>query len=225
MPVFFDDPVSEPLIPYDMEMLRTEYPEVAATRLSWDQLAVNIDEDLVEAWTYTRRFCTTINHAAELKRQLPKDILLNSMASIMYRLLHMRSFPITSTNEALRLGLLVFSSHIFLSWQDVKPRHTQLPQVYRSCLLNLDLPSALPSQILLWLLMIGSISVFTSDDDPWLLPWIRVNIDLCEVQSWSELRGELKACPWIDFLHDQLGKTMYDTAQSHTRDSAGKFLQ
>jgi len=140
------------------------------------------------------------------------------MASLMYRLLQMKSFDSTSINEVIRLGLLVFSSHIFLSWQGVKPRHTYLPTTFRDCLLTLKLPGALPPQMFVWLLMVGSIAIFTKADDTWLLPWLQGNIDLCKAHSWSEMREQLKAYPWIDLLHDQLGQEIFDAAiSSHVR--------
>jgi hypothetical protein len=61
------------------------------------------------------RFCWLMNLAAENKQRLPPEALLQIMASIMYRLLDMK-FEIGSPDEAIRLGLLAFSSNIFLQW-------------------------------------------------------------------------------------------------------------
>ncbi|KAK4948641.1 hypothetical protein LTR10_012645 [Elasticomyces elasticus] len=207
-PMFFNDP-SEPLMPYDSTLMTTKKPESSGTKLL---VKLDIDAALVQAWTYLQRFCSTITAAAEHKRQLPKEILLSAMGPVMYRLLRMKSFDTTSIDEAVRLGLLVFSSHIFLSWQGVKPRSTYLPNTYRSCLLNLKLPSALPPKILVWLLMTGALSVFHEADGPWLMPWLQGNIELCEVHDWCELRSQLQAFPWIDFLDDNLGRTIFDAA-------------
>ena len=208
--MFFNDP-SEPLIPYDPTTLVVKEPKSSATKLP---VELGIDADLVQAWTSLKRFCLTINSAAEHKRQLPKETLLNAMASVMYRLLGMKSFDSTSIDEAVRLGLLLFSSHIFLNWQGVKPRHTYLPHRYRSCLLSLKLPGALPPETFVWLLMVGSIAVFTPADDAWLLPWLQGNIELCGAHDWTELHGRLKAFPWIDFLHDKTGQEIFDAAVS-----------
>jgi hypothetical protein len=199
-------------MPYDLASLAADKPEPSATKSYWDPVLPGISEDLVQAWAFLKRFCSTINSAFEHKRQLPKETLLNPMASVMYRLLRMNSFDPTSIDEAIRLGLLAFSSHIFLDWQDVKLPHTYLPKIYRNCLLNLKLPGALPSQNLLWLLIVGSLSIFTEADDHWLIPWVRANIELCGAHDWSELRGQLKAFPWIDFLHDKPGQAIFDAA-------------
>ncbi|OQV02387.1 hypothetical protein CLAIMM_07592 [Cladophialophora immunda] len=171
-PTFFNDPSMEPLMPYDLEMLAAEEPSTRPVELGWKSAQLDLDADLVQAWTFLKAFCSTVNSAAETNRQLPKETLLKAMAAVMYRLIQMSSFDPTSLDEAVRLGLLVFSSHIFLNWQDVRPRHTSLPHLYRTCLLTLKLPSMLTPQLLLWLLMVGSFSIFTPEDDAWLIPWL-----------------------------------------------------
>ena len=117
-------------------------------------------------------------------------------------------------NEAIRLGLLVFSSRIFLNWQDLHLPQNCLSQKYRTCLLNLNLSDPLPRQILVWLLMVGSLSIFNSADHVWLLPWLRAGIQLCGAGDWSELRRQMRTLPWIDFLHDAPGKAVYGAAVS-----------
>lgn len=197
---------------YDLALLTAEDSEPSATELYWKPTELGINAELIQAWAVLKRFCSTINSAAEHKRQLAKEILLNAMASSMYRLLQMHYFDRNSIDEAVRLGLLVFSSHIFLNWQDITLPHTYLPNTYRTCLLNLKLPSTFPPQILLWLLIVGSLSTFTPADSIWLMPWVRVNIELCEAHTWSELRPQLKTFPWIDILHDKPGRAIYEAA-------------
>ena len=188
--------------------------ELAASinNLYWNSTYLDINTELAEAWDFLTRFCSAINAAAETKRQLDKEVLLNAMASSMYRLLHMRHFERNSINDAIRLGLLVFSSHVFLKWQDISLPHPYLPNRYRECLLNLKLSGTFPPQILLWLLTVGSIAVFTAADYSWLEPWVHDSIELCEPRTWADLRGQLKSLPWIDILHDVPGQAIYDAA-------------
>ncbi|KAK6064269.1 hypothetical protein SCUP515_11867 [Seiridium cupressi] len=112
-PEFFNDSLSEPMIPYGLALLMTHVPGPPSIKFPWDLGQIGVSADLVQAWEYVMRFCSAINSAAENKRQLPKETLLNVMASVMYRLLHMKNFDKTSVNEAIRLGLLAFSSQIF----------------------------------------------------------------------------------------------------------------
>ncbi|KEF57424.1 uncharacterized protein A1O9_05341 [Exophiala aquamarina CBS 119918] len=210
-PYFFNDPFSEPPMPYDLAPLTVEAPDTSAANY-WNPTRLGINSELAEAWDFLTRFCSIINAAAENKRQLGKETLLNAMASSMYRLLHMKYFDPTSIDEAIRLGLLAFSSHIFLTWQGIRLPHPYLPNTYRTCLLNLKLPGTFPPQILLWLLIVGSFSVFTSSDAAWLAPWVRANIELCEASTWTEVRGQLKTFPWIDILHDKPVQAIYESA-------------
>ncbi|EXJ66962.1 uncharacterized protein A1O5_09608 [Cladophialophora psammophila CBS 110553] len=220
-PTFFNDRPSEPLMPYILPTLAAEEPDHATTRRYWKPVQLGISIDLVQAWTFLKRFCSTINSAAEHKRQLPKETLLKAMAALMYRLIWMNSFDPTSLDEAVRLSLLAFSSNIFLDWQNVKPSHAYLRHTYQNCLLNLSLPSALSPQFLLWMLMIGSLSTFNPADAAWLMPWMRVTIELCEAHTWSQLHRQLKAFPWIDVLHDKPARAMFDAALS-SQTSAGR---
>ena len=216
--MFFKDPSLEPLVPYD---LASGEPESLESKTYWKRTRLNINADLAQAWTAMKRFCSAINSAAEHNRQLPKETLRDTMAAIMYRLLRMNSFDSTSIDEAIRLGLLAFSHHIFLRWRDLKPPQTYFPDTYRTCLLNLKLPDTSSSQILLWLLMVGSLSFFTPADDAWLIPWIRVNVELCGAHDWIGLRSQLKEFPWIDILHDNPGQAIFDSTMLSENSNGG----
>ncbi|KAJ5587588.1 uncharacterized protein N7459_003353 [Penicillium hispanicum] len=201
-PVFFRDPSVEPLIPFDHAF----YPGEKTIRL-------DLNDDLAQAWTAMKKFCSAINSAAQRNRQLTKETLLNAIGSVMYRLVDMKHLDPTSIDEAVRLGLLAFSSHVFLQCKDVQLPHTYFPRRYRHCLLNLRVQD-IPPQILAWLLVIGAISVLSPADDSWLMPWLRVNCDMCGAQGWEELRGRLKGLLWIDILHDRPGQAIFKTAMS-----------
>lgn len=126
--------------------------------------------------------------------------MLDTMASVMYRLLH-TSYEAGSLDEAIRLSLLAFSSSIFLQWRDFKLPYTHLPVAYKDCLLNATFLDASP-QLWLWLLMIGTVSVFEEGDYPWLMPWVQLNADACEVEAWSDMLGVLHGFLWIGLVHD-----------------------
>lgn len=200
-PLFFNDPTIEPFLPY---------PDQTASLDKQVGFPDNIDNRLARSWEAMKNFCSQINSAAQTKRKFPEELLLNTMASVMYRLFHMK-FELGSVNEALRLGVLAFSSHVFLQWKDDKRAYLHFPAAYRDCLVSLRSWETIPSRLLLWLLMIGAISVFTKDE-AWLKPWLRGNIDLCGIQSWNEMRDSLDSFLWIGYLHDKPGKNIFDSA-------------
>ncbi|KIX02098.1 uncharacterized protein Z518_08037 [Rhinocladiella mackenziei CBS 650.93] len=100
-------------------------------------LATRIDRHISTVWRTMRTFCKQINIAAQTQSKLPQELFLHSMASVMYPILNLR-FSSGSLDEALRLGLLAFSSNIFLQWQDARLPCMYFPTAYRSCL-ELDL--------------------------------------------------------------------------------------
>ncbi|UKZ48221.1 hypothetical protein TrVGV298_002457 [Trichoderma virens] len=222
--VFFTEPSSESLMLYpDFKQFMTQHSHSAQNETYSNLEHLNIDEELGKSWDALRRFCSVINSASEHKRRLPKEILLNTMAPIMYRLFNM-AFESGSFNEVIRLVQLAFSSHAFLHWQGVKYPHTYLPESYRNCLLRLKFPSESSPHILCWLLVMGAISIFSPADDVWLIPWIQVNLKLCEAESWNMLRHQLKQFLWIDILHDHLGKSIFDVANSLHKDDESSEL-
>ncbi|KAJ5145101.1 hypothetical protein N7448_002493 [Penicillium atrosanguineum] len=208
-PIFFQDPVFEPLFPHDLVLPGADQSDFNLGSSS-NSAESQINDDLSGAYSAMRRFCLAINIASKHNRQLPKEILLNTMASVMYRLLGM-SFKPTTIDEIFRLGLLAFSSHIFLRLRDVKPSHTRFPDAYRKSLLQFNTSEG-SSSILPWLIMIGGLSVFGPADGPWLIPCLQANIESWGLETWNDLRAYLKQFLWIDFLHDKPGEAMYRLA-------------
>lgn len=210
--MFFQDPELEPLVPYDLtpSMLEGSSGGSSGYSHSWKPAQLTINPALVQAWTGLMRFCSAINSAAKTNRRLPKAPLLNTMAAVMYRLLRMDNLDDSSVDEAIRLGLLAFSSHIFLRMRDVKPLYTRFPDAYRRCLLTVEFEER-SSPLLLWLLMTGAISLFTPADHCWLLPRLRVNIEACGLHNWDELSHQTKDFPWIDILHDMPGRKVFES--------------
>lgn len=163
--------------------------------------------ELARAWETTQTFCALLNYASDSERKIPQETYLNSMASVMYRLVHL-SFPPGSLDELLRLGLLGFCSHTFLQWSFVKVPHRHLSAAFRSCLLSLEDP--VPPQTLLWILFIGPIAILADDDSGWLVERLAVTSHACGITSWSSFRTTLKRHLWVDFLHDHLGMGIFN---------------
>ena len=210
-PKFFADPVLEPLIPYDPMFTGTADFKSSELDLNFAESHLCIDADLARAWVVTRRFCLDINSAAHRHRQVSKEALLNTMGSVMYRLIRMDTFPNDSANDALRLGMLAFLSNIFLSWQDVAVPHHHLSQAYQKCLRSLGFWKDVSPKLVLWLLVTGAMSGLL-DEDMCMLPRLRATIELCQASSWNELRGVLKNFLWIEILHDRPGQALFNSA-------------
>jgi hypothetical protein len=169
----------------------------------------NIDEDLAAAWIVMQRFCSLVNLAAETQRVFPLEIVRNTMASVMYRLLHM-SFETGTLEETVRLGLLALSYHLFLKWQDMNLPSAHFLSAYKNNLLHLKLIEVFPVQIMLWLLMIEGISIVDPPNDSWLKDSLQDHVGKCHITSWDSLRTILRSFMWISQLHDTPGKQIFD---------------
>ena len=174
----------------------------------------DIDDELAKAWKAMAAFCLMVNLAAESKNRIATEIYLDTMASVIYRLLSMTCFEAGSTEEVIRLGLLAFSSNVFLQWKRLGICYFHLATTYKDHLARLRYSDVLP-RLWLWLLMVGALSVFGHADDEWLKPWLRVHIDICGVGSWSDMQGILKSLMWIDLIHDEPGKDVYNSTLNH----------
>ncbi len=133
--VFFCQP-SEPVIAYPAADDKMSFQDN-------NELTRNMDNDLAIAWQVMKRFCLQVNLGTQTQRQVRLEIINETMAALMYRLLHM-GFAAGSVDETLRHGLLAFSYHIFLQWQDIKLPYLHFPTSYQNCILASRLPMWCP---------------------------------------------------------------------------------
>ncbi|KAI1206379.1 uncharacterized protein F4807DRAFT_439859 [Annulohypoxylon truncatum] len=187
------------------------FPEPFPTSSDWkiDKLCGSITHELVTTWRVMEGFCSLINLAAKSKTRIPKEMFLDTMASVMYRLLDME-FDAGSTNELIRLGLLAFSSSVFLQWKYMRMSYTHFSALYKDCLMR-GIFSDMPPQFQLWLLMVGAVSVFTKADEEWLRPWLRAIMSSCNIELWTDMQDILNSFIWISLVHDELGKQVFDS--------------
>ncbi|KAI1376392.1 hypothetical protein F4677DRAFT_445647 [Hypoxylon crocopeplum] len=247
-PLFFDDLTREPYWPYPDftgDALPLNNNDSSSNSVEDLKFLDDLDPELATAWIVTKEFCTRVNRASATQRKLPKEYLFETMVSVMYRLLHMPSpsssslspspspssrFAPGTLNEATRLGLLAFTSSVFLQWAGVRLPYAHFPSLYRATLGSLDLEAASP-RLLLWLLTVGAVAVFGSADDVWLRPWLRVNVELCGVgagggaagaasSSWPAMRDILDSFMWVGLVHDGPGKAVFESVIASTPDSS-----
>lgn len=180
----------------------------AATRLGLAALAgADVDGELAWSWGVMYDFCVLANLASRSSYRVTMDDYVSAMTSVAYRLVHMR-FEGTCKNEAVRLGLLAFSASIFLQWRQLGLGYAHLASSYRRCLLSLD-PAAVDARFWLWLVMLGSVSLFGQDDLDWVGPLLVMKMEECNVRSWAEMQHVLSSVMWVGSVHDGPGRAMF----------------
>jgi hypothetical protein len=72
-------------------------------------------------------------------------------------------------------------------------------------------PECVSPELMIWLLMVGAVSVLDEGDEPWLKPLLRVNSGLCAIDGRSEMQRLLKDFMWIGLVYDKPGHKVFDT--------------
>ena len=204
-PVFYYQP-QEPLKLYPGQLLSAPDDEMYSQDNFW--LIQRLDDDLVIICQIMRRFCLMVNLGTQGQRIINQDIIHETMTSVMYRLLH-TNFAAGSVNKIVQLGLLSFSYHLFIQWQDIKLPDQHFSKTYQDCIQSLEVFDTVSPRLMLWLLMTGAISLFHISNEKWLREDLREYIYRCQVKSWKELQDILESLMWIAVLDEQLGKQIY----------------
>ena len=175
-----------------------------------------LTSELAVVWVAMSNFCALVNAATEEKgAKITEEVFLHSMGSIMYRLLYQR-FEIGSVGEAFRLGLLAFSSPIFLHWNRVELSDYRFTSRYKDGVVALDLGECrLTPEEYLWLLMVAALSMsHESDGLSWLRPRLRETIALCNICTWDAARDLLSSFMWVGLIYDVPGREVFDLVMS-----------
>lgn len=212
MPLFFNDPFWEPLKPCPDLLHVAKDAHISTPDFTLQRLR-DFDSESAEAWETMWNFCRLMNLASTAERRLPPEIHLNTMAAVMYRLFF-STYRRGSAEEAFRLGVLAFCSHVFLRWQNVRLPYNHLSTSYKDCLATLISTDHIAPPTLLWLLAIGKLAISSESDGEWWNCQLGSCIKHCGLVSWTGMRDILKSFLWINVLHDIPGKEVFETARS-----------
>jgi hypothetical protein len=173
-----------------------------------------LDTRLHNALRDLHAFSCISNVAYQTTRKLSPDTYNEMMISILYRLTHL-SFESDILQEAIRTGLLVFSSTIFMQRAFMDQPYGHLLSLYSNALSRLrkftDID--LPVPIVLWLTMLLHV---VAHEEPSLVDWWTVWLDeailRADIKSWIQALEILRSIAWVDFIHERLGKQAFEGA-------------
>jgi hypothetical protein len=184
---------------------------------------VDLDPGLAAVWAAMSEFCAVINAVAENKgTKMTEEVFLHSMGSIMYRLLH-QNFEIGSLDEVFRFGLLAFGSPLFLNWNRIELPDLQFTLAFRNALSGLNqVEQNVAPRERLWLLMIAALSMSHEPEGiAWLIPWLQIEIEQCEVATWDDMRDLLRSILWVSLIYDKPAKDIFDVISSQQTSDGG----
>ncbi|KAL3294293.1 Citrate synthase [Colletotrichum asianum] len=165
------------------------------------------------------RSCFMFNEICEKRRPtLAAPDFQGTLVSLCHRLVRIRLAEITTFSTVQRAclsGLACYISSLMLQFG--RQRHLRrdlLRHELRSVIQEPLGEVACSSRVRLWLLMLGSISVFELEDDSWLLPLLNLEIETMGLQDWMQIEVQMRKFPWIGSFHCHQGKAMWSKLQN-----------
>jgi hypothetical protein len=206
--ILFSDAFWEPFIPFPDERVIPSMADRTGPAPLVAMFSDDSDPELSRTWLFMQEFCYRVNLASRDRQRLPLRMFLVAMASVMYRILH-KEFEAGSYNEALRLGLLAFTSQIFLYSDMIKLVHKDLAEMFRNCARNFDIVDTDSAHFVPWLLITMGSSAFVETTSEWFMPLLHAKLKLTRVTCWQELLVILRSFLWIDHLQDKPARDIY----------------
>lgn len=157
--------------------------------------------DLAALFVYLQDLCTLINSSTATLAALGPIDFHNRVSTAQYSLLHLQGSLKTSLAESFRLAMLGFLVTIF-QVPDTKLHLPHFNQHFRDCLSSSEPYQQSHYEMMLWMQIMGTMSVFAEDD---LLLQQRWLTSLPNGTTWFEFRNVMKTFLWIDAIHDHPG--------------------
>ncbi|KAF6835652.1 hypothetical protein CPLU01_04122 [Colletotrichum plurivorum] len=167
----------------------------------------------------TRQFVGDVESFAETLRQAemgskvaPHDFQ-GMVISVCYRLLrfqHLEGHLLNVEQEACFTGLVAFASSLLLQFGRQRHlRYDLLSRRLKQSLFGVQFDPGFPPSAILWLLVLGGISVFEVEEHVWLLPTILELSQRMGLRDWGSAHVDLLKFPWIDAIHNGKGEALW----------------
>ena len=133
--------------------------------------------------------------------------------SLCYRLLHLYPLsgqrPSNEVDNAYYLGLLaLLTTFLFQHGPRRLPYHLLAAKLRSVVTLKAE-GTALTDTGLLWLLLVGGISVFGDEDKICILSRTKACFSSLNIDSWESALKEITKYPWINAVHSKAGQTLW----------------
>lgn len=138
----------------------------------------------------------------------------NILISASYQLLHLRLViggkPVDYNDNARHLGLLAFmTTLLFQQGRSQRLSYNLLAGKLRDAI-EATSSKSMDKTTLLWLLLIGGVSVFDAFERTWLLSQIKSCLCILKIDSWQTARDKIQNMPWIDAIHEKPGQHLWE---------------
>ncbi|KAJ9620307.1 uncharacterized protein PV06_00641 [Exophiala oligosperma] len=184
----------------------------------------NLDPKLRNCWKDVHAFSCLSNLAYQTDRKMSPEMYNEMMIAILYRLTHLsfneeKDLP----NEVIRVALLVFCTTLFLIRCYLDHPYERLIELYKVTLVRLcqcrsegeHLP---PKPVMFWLVMLYHVvpeqETTSSSSSGTALYFDKEYYSQAEVDTWEEALTLLKSIMWIDFVHGNRGREIFEDSRT-----------
>ncbi|RDW58458.1 hypothetical protein BP5796_12388 [Coleophoma crateriformis] len=200
----------------DRGLIRCGHPPHDANLRTFAEMTMDVK--LHNALRDLHAFSCVSNLAYQTTRKLSPDVYNEMMISILYRLTNL-SFGRNPLAEVIRIGLLAFSSTIFIERHFMGQPSQHLLNLYTDALFNLrnSMNVDLPIPMVLWLTMFSHLVVHTElSPADWRSVWLDEAVLHGKINTWPQACEILRSVAWVDFIHSGTGKHIFEAAISRT---------
>jgi hypothetical protein len=158
-------------------------------------------QELIAAFRDLQQLSRILNAGATNKRRISGTAFQDRICSVQYRLLRLQDALEGTLSECVRLAMLAFLATMFQEPEN-RVRYPYLTRQFRKSCRAVQTSSPQLRDLMLWMLIIGAISLFDVDE-PWLREHWKATVP--PDTDWADARQRLKGILWIDAVHDRLG--------------------
>lgn len=180
----------------------------------------NISHKLFTVFIDMQRFSLLVNTFVSSQNKLKQELFQEAMISIQYRLLFLRYRLDTQLlDETVRISLLAYQASIFLYIPGSSSRYEFLESQYHSIIQEMDDSTTEAANFKLWMLFVGAF-IFHDAANQLLYSMIA---NLTIGSSWTSVRTRLKDIMWIDVIHDDRGKEIFQASSGAARSHSAMY--
>lgn len=177
-------------------------------QLSLEPYGYLFDSRLIIVFQDLQQLTKATNDYYRRSTRLNASVFQPANSSIQSRLFYLKDCLEDTPSECLCLGMLALFTSMF-GGPGMQPRYTYLGCRLRDACRSLKSTPIPPElrTLTLWLLLVYRMTV-SQTNEPWLRASWRAAVP--STLSWDQARQELKKVPWIECLHDKLGRRAFD---------------
>lgn len=122
----------------------------------------------------------------------------------------------TTLEAAYHAGLVTFMMTLCLQYQKYRVVDCKLTFQLLREVLDTEVVDD-EGELALWIMVVGGMWIWEYPGEEWLAPRLRDISRKMDIESWDGARCVLKKFPWVDCMHDDAGRHVWERACTNTK--------